>query len=381
MEQIQMFDLIPDGERFKPKKSTDWKWKFSDYPKEKNGLKVFSCFACGGGSTMGYKLAGCEVLGCCEIDEKMNEIYKLNHNPKHNFMMDIRDFNNLEDIPEELFNLDILDGSPPCTTFSTAGEREKNWGKMKKFREGQKEQTLDDLSFVFIETVNKLKPKTVIMENVEGLLLGEAFEYVRKIYTQFDEVGYRVHHWLLKGENMGVPQTRHRVFFVAIRKDLNINPYYLNMTFNYEPIPYKVIKSKDGDEFSDAAKAGKLYNMFMQAKPTDKTLADVDLRNGGKGSYFQMYIIHDEDVMPTIRASRSYSNYRWEDKKKTTMEDVIHGQTFPEDYNFGVKTPDNVAYVCGMSVPPIMIKRIVERLIEEGVYKYKEEQNGKESDT
>ena len=44
-------------------KSDDWKWSFSDYPKEKNGLKVFSCFSCGGGSTMGYKLAGCDVIG------------------------------------------------------------------------------------------------------------------------------------------------------------------------------------------------------------------------------------------------------------------------------------------------------------------------------
>jgi len=47
--------------------SSDWKWTFSDYPKEKNGLKVFSCFACGGGSTMGYKLTGCEVIGDLEI--------------------------------------------------------------------------------------------------------------------------------------------------------------------------------------------------------------------------------------------------------------------------------------------------------------------------
>ena len=41
-------------------KSDDWKWSFSDYPKEKNGLKVFSCFSCGGGSTMGYN-------GICDI--------------------------------------------------------------------------------------------------------------------------------------------------------------------------------------------------------------------------------------------------------------------------------------------------------------------------
>ena len=49
MEEMSIFDLLgEEGEAFKPKKSSDWKWQFSDYPKEKNGLKVFSCFACGG---------------------------------------------------------------------------------------------------------------------------------------------------------------------------------------------------------------------------------------------------------------------------------------------------------------------------------------------
>jgi DNA (cytosine-5)-methyltransferase 1 len=198
MSEFSLFDLLPEEEaaRFQPIKSDDWKWTFNDYPKKKNGLKVFSCFACGGGSTMGYKLAGCEVIGCCEIDPRMNEIYVKNHHPKYNFQMDIRDFNKIpnEEIPEELFNLDVLDGSPPCTTFSTAGEREKSWGKLKKFREGQKEQTLDDLSFVFIETVNKLKPKVVVMENVEGLILGEAFGYVRKftIRWRMQGIGFTI---------------------------------------------------------------------------------------------------------------------------------------------------------------------------------------------
>ena len=188
MEQLDIFDMMGDeGQKFKPIKSTDWKWTFADYPKEKNGLKVFSCFACGGGSTMGYKLAGCDVIGCVEIDSKMNDVYVRNHNPKFNYLMDIRDFNSIpnDKLPIDLFNLDILDGSPPCTTFSMAGEREKSWGKKKKFREGQAEQTLDDLPFVFIETAKKLKPKVVIMENVEGLLRGDAWAYVQKIYGDF----------------------------------------------------------------------------------------------------------------------------------------------------------------------------------------------------
>lgn len=187
---------------------------------------------------MGYKLAGCDVLGCVEIDKKMNDVYVKNHNPKYNFLMDIRKFNEIpnEELPQELFNLDILDGSPPCTTFSMAGEREESWGKKKKFREGQAEQTLDDLSFVFIETVAKLKPKVVIMENVEGILLGNAIEYSREIYRRFNSIGYKVMHKLLKGEQMGVPQTRHRVFFIATTLDFDLDNIDLN--FNYEPITY-----------------------------------------------------------------------------------------------------------------------------------------------
>ncbi len=50
---------------------------------QNNGVKVFSCFFCGGGSTMGYKLAGCQVIGNCEIDERINELYNRNHHPLH----------------------------------------------------------------------------------------------------------------------------------------------------------------------------------------------------------------------------------------------------------------------------------------------------------
>ena len=367
MDNISIFDFLPEEEaaQYRPKKSDDWKWTFADYPKEKNGLKVFSCFACGGGSTMGYKLAGCEVLGCCEIDPKMNEVYRKNHNPKYNFLMDIREFNKLpnDQIPEELFNLDILDGSPPCTTFSMAGEREESWGKKKKFREGQAEQTLDDLSFVFIETVAKLKPKCVIMENVEGLLLGEAWSYVQEIYRQFKAIGYHVKHWLCKGQDMGVPQTRHRVFFIALRND---NPYDLNdldMSFNYEPVTYGQIKSGIGDPIR---KDTQVYRMLCQATHEDLRISDVFVRLGEKEKCFGAKIAWEENVLQTLTAKLDYS--RGEEKTRISKEDIIHAQTFPEDYDFMSESWHYVVYICGMSVPPIMIKRIVQRLVESGVF-------------
>lgn len=362
---MSIFDLLPDEEaaQYRPRKSTDWKWTFADYPKEKNGLKVFSCFACGGGSTMGYKLAGCEVLGCCEIDPKMNEVYIKNHNPRHNFLMDIREFNKLpkEEIPEELFHLDILDGSPPCTTFSMAGEREDSWGKKKKFREGQAKQTLDDLSFVFIETVAKLKPKCVIMENVEGLLLGEAWTYVQEIYKQFKAAGYSVKHWLCKGEHMGVPQKRHRVFFIALRNDVAFDLEGLDMSFNYEPVLFGEVKEGIGYNIK-----GRLHHLLTLALPEEKDMGEVTLRVEGKQSCFNQKIIHDDEVMRTIPAGHNCL-WRFTEKTKISKQDIINCSTFPRDYDFIQNSFANVSYICGMSVPPVMIKRIVQRLIESGV--------------
>ena len=362
METLSIFDLLPeeDAKKYKPIKSTDWKWTMAeDYPKEKNGLKVFSCFACGGGSTMGYKLAGCDVIGCCEIDPKMNEVYIKNHHPKHNFLMDIRDFNKLDNLPDELYNLDILDGSPPCTTFSMAGDRENSWGKKKKFREGQAEQTLDDLSFVFIETVAKLKPKCVIMENVEGLIKGEAWSYVQKIYKQLHDIGYQVKHWLLKGENMGVPQTRHRVFFIAAMNDSAYDLESLDMSFNYEPIIYGEIKS--GEE---RISNGKINSVIKQMQSGEK-FCDTMKRIYGKSSGFSRVVIGCDDIFPTQTAG--HADVWLKNGNRPSFTDVIHAQTFPEDYDFAGQP---IEYVCGMSVPPIMIKRIVTRLIESGVFNH-----------
>ena len=356
--QQSLFDMLgSEFDYYKTQDSNnDWFWHLKDYPKT-NGLKVFSCFACGGGSTMGYKLAGFDVIGCLEIDKRMNNIYIKNHNPKYNFLMDIREFNNLpnEEIPKELFELDILDGSPPCTTFSMAGKREETWGKKKKFREGQKEQTLDDLSFVFIETVNKLRPKMVVMENVEGLTKGNAWSYVQRIYKHFQEIGYQVHHWLLKGEKMGIPQKRHRVFFIATRLE-GVDLSKLDMSFLYKPIEFAKVKTDEGTPILSET----LNELLSQVRYGDRNLENACLRLRGKPSFFNYCLVYDDQVAPTVTAH--CNNIRWDNKSFLSRKDIISISTFPQDYDFMSDSIDAVSYICGMSVPPIMIKRIAERL-------------------
>ena len=173
-----------------------YKWNLADgYPAKgisKHGLKVFGTFICGGGSTMGYKLAGFNHLGGVEIDPPIADVYKTNHKPKHLYNLDIREFNKLIDLPTELFNLDILDGSPPCSTFSMAGSREKAWGKEKVFREGQAKQSLDDLVFVYCDTIIKLQPKVFLLENVKGIIQGNAKVYSKNIVNKMTDAGYKV---------------------------------------------------------------------------------------------------------------------------------------------------------------------------------------------
>lgn len=360
MNQVSLFDLLPEDdpmrEAFAPKKSTDWKWSMKeDYPATKNGLKVFSCFACGGGSTMGYKLAGCEVLGCNEIDPRMNKVYVANHKPKYNYLMDIRDFNKLDDLPEELFHLDILDGSPPCSTFSMAGQREEAWGVEKKFKEGQKLQTLDDLLFVFIDTVAKLKPKVAIMENVEGLLLGNAFEYVKEIYSRFHKIGYKVRHELLKGENMGVPQRRHRVVFIATRLSFDLQD--VDLAFNYEQIPYGAYKTSH-----EKIAKGKMSIAIKEIRKGE-SIAECMFRHYGVKSGLTHQLAYSDKIYPT--QTGNHRDIWTESGNHPSDEDVLHSQTFPEDFDF---CGTSVEYICGMSVPPIMMKRVVERLIESKIF-------------
>ncbi len=240
----------------------NYKWYLKDgYPQGigiKNDLKVFGTFINGGGSTMGYKLSGFTHLGGVEIDPQVADIYKTNHNPKYLYVEDIREFNKREDLPKELYELDILDGSPPCSTFSMAGSRESAWGKEKVFREGQAKQTLDDLVFVYIETINKLKPKVAILENVKGMIAGNAKAYVKEASRRLNEYGYNVQIFLLNAASMGVPQRRERVFFVCSRKELKYPK--LKLDFNERAITFREVIDKSIIEENISEYQKKLWN-------------------------------------------------------------------------------------------------------------------------
>jgi len=336
----------------------EYEWTLKDAVFTKDKGTVFSCFACGGGSTMGYKLAGFDVLGCNEIDPKMMEAYRVNHNPKYSYLEPIQEFKLRDDLPEELYNLDILDGSPPCSSFSMAGNREKDWGKEKKFREGQADQVLDTLFFDFIDLAKKLQPKVVVAENVKGLLMGAAKEYVGRIGEAFDSAGYYVDKWLLDASKMGVPQRRERVFFVAIRKDLGdnmtgwtdmFNPMpRLDLEFNEKAIPFKKVKEKDVErkQLSDSR-----MKHYKNADHTGRAKV-----NGG--NTFGFYYKTMNNLVCATLTSGSYYSIEERPELLTDREYSKIG-SYPMDYNHMKNEPQ---YLIGMSVPPLVTAQIAKRI-------------------
>lgn len=312
-----------------------------------NGLKVFGTFICGGGSTMGYKLAGYEHLGGVEIDKQVADVYRTNHNPKYLYNEDIREFNKREDLPTELYSLDILDGSPPCSTFSMAGSREDGWGKKKQFREGQAVQTLDDLVYVYCDTIIKLQPKTFILENVKGIIAGNAKSYSKKIVEKMTKAGYSVQVFLLNAASMGVPQKRERVFFIGSKKELNFPK--LKLEFNERAVVFGEIK-ETGLKGGINGQRSDMWDKCKQGK-SFATVSD--------GSNFSSMKLSDTEVCSTITANQCEGFFHSTEKRKISENECKLIGTYPMDYNFKELRP---MYLIGMSVPPVMTAQIANQM-------------------
>tara|TARA_R100001510_G_C7653150_1_gene211187 strand:- start:2243 stop:3277 length:1035 start_codon:yes stop_codon:yes gene_type:complete len=335
------------------------KWYLKDLDTVKKlNYNVFSCFHCGGGSSMGYKLAGLNVLGGVEIDSKMMHLYRENFNPKHSYLLAIQEFKKLKNIPKELYNLDILDGSPPCSNFSVSGKREENWGKAKHYAEGDTTQLLENLFFDFIDVAKLLQPKIIVAENVKGLITGNAKGFVKEIIEKFKDINYDVQLFLLNASKMGVPQKRERIFFLAKRKDLKLSN--IKLDFNEKEISAKEA-IKDIPESNKLAKSKTAFNLWAKCRPGE-AFENYHI----KGSCFNQKKINGNKPANTVTARSISDLYHWNKFRNFTKEEFIRFQTFPEDYQFCNKQP---VYVMGMSVPPFMIQRIATEIINQWLSK------------
>lgn len=227
-----------------------------------NGYSVVSTFSGAGGSSLGYKMAGFRVLWANEFIPAAQDTYRANY---PDTILDTRDIRTIQ--PDEILQaigmkageLDLLDGSPPCASFSTAGKREAGWGKVKPYSDTK--QRTDDLFFEYTRLLQGLQPKTFVAENVSGLVKGTAKGYFLEILAALKDCGYVVSAKLLDAQWLGVPQMRQRVIFVGVRNDLvakhGVRPAHPKpLPYRYsvrEALPWIVKQAVANEVYEDAS--------------------------------------------------------------------------------------------------------------------------------
>lgn len=160
---------------------------------------------CGaGGLSLGLRNAGFNVVLGLDSDSHVVDTYRANHD--HALLhADVRDVSGADLLAEAgTSEVDLLAGGPSCQGFSTHGKRLAD----------------DERNFLYIEfmrLVADIRPITVLMENVKGLLIARKGAYREEVVASFRELGYKVVGQVFLAADYGVPQLRERVFFLATR--------------------------------------------------------------------------------------------------------------------------------------------------------------------
>ena len=325
---------------------------------------VISTFAGGGGSSTGYRLAGGKILAINEFVEEARSVYR--HNYPHTPILseDIRelrgtDFLNVAGI--RVGELDVFDGSPPCSSFSMAGIREKGWGKEKAYSDTK--QRTDDLFFEYARILKEIQPRFFVAENVAGLTLGSAAnvlgsaqfglfgEEQETIYHTLTRAGYKVRYKVLNAKHFGVPQSRQRLIIVGVRNDID---HVYRFPTNTQPI-VSLGEAFEGitHDTNDLTECD--ISRFAVGKELKK------LRPGGQSEkYFSLNKLDPNTYAGTLTATAgclsAASIAHWQDRKLSVKE-AIRVQSFPEDYYLGDTYPNKIERL-GRSVPPFLMKKI-----------------------
>jgi DNA (cytosine-5)-methyltransferase 1 len=278
--------------------------------------------------------------------KKVAELNKWNHNYT---LKDIRDCitDNYEFPPA-----DVITGGFPCQDFSHAGKR-------KGF-----DADRGTLYQSYIEVVKRVKPIIFVAENVNGLLT-MAGNPIQKIMDDFAAVGYEVKYQLIKCEDFGIPQTRHRVIIMGIRLDCR----------------YKL--KDDWNIITENKKKCAIKNYFMHLEEPDKStdMAQQAYSKAAKLDKGQGQTeIKIDGFCPTMRAEHhgniefrringGKNNEGHLPERRLSVREAALIQTFPPNCILTEGKPSSMAYKpIGNAVPPLLgyiIARKVQQILQQ----------------
>jgi len=305
---------------------------------------VISTFAGCGGSSLGYKLAGFRELLAVEWDDNAVETFKLNFLDVPVYHGDIARLSGAECMKLagiKAGELDVLDGSPPCQGFSTAGKRKFDDPRNSLFKE-------------FARLVKELQPRIFVMENVTGMVKGCMKQAYLVAIKTLRDCGYRAKGEVLNAMYFNVPQSRQRVIIIGVRNDLGIEPGHPKP--QTRPIAVKKIighlEKAGGPNLTPCSK--KYWPMLKYGESASKYHP--------KGYLFGMIKLNPDKPSPTLLKSCGNPVCHWSQPRFLSKKEICLIASFPENFQSGtlINTRDRI----GNSVPPNLMRAIAEHIKE-----------------
>lgn len=276
-------------------------WACHLAPRADDAPTVVSLFAGGGGSSLGYSMAGYRELAACDLDAHACATLRANFPGVRVVEGDVSHLTTraaLAAAGVAAGELDVLDGSPPCQGFSTAGRRELGDKRSRLFEQ-------------FVRLLAGMRPRALVVENVSGLVKGKMratfVEVLRALERAGD--GYRVRARVLNAAHYGVPQHRERVIFVGVRADLGVEPSHPAPT---TPRPITVREAldlhadpPDVDQVPPLSdRYGRLWPHVRQGDTAREVLGDPDL---GFNNTKKLDPRRPAQTIPKMQSGRGYA--------------------------------------------------------------------------
>ena len=395
--------------------------------KEESSKKLFnviSCFAGGGGSSTGYRLAGANILLINEFVEEAISTYQANFPDTKVLVDDIKKYSSddfLEMAGIEVGELDLLDGSPPCSAFSLAGKRDKGWegyvedtreshidletgevvqtGELKKkdgikkYSEDKVQESIEDLFLEYIRIAKGIQPKVIVAENVKGITFGESKKKLLEFINDFERIGYEVSYQVINAADYGTPQARERTIFICVRKDvaekIGLNFMNINGIFPTKTVTKHVTMRQAFDDIENDPEEVKMlldyvegsfqkkflsfipFNPEKPLKPSDKQFREFN----PKGSCFNMIRPAPDLPSPTLTQQGQKKGlsgvFHYAENRKPTIVEFKRLMGMPEDFILTGEY-DQQAERLGRMVAPKMMKEIASSIYKQVLKPYSE---------
>lgn len=279
---------------------------------------VISTFAGTGGSSLGYKWAGFHELLAIDFDPHAVACFRANFPDVPIWLRDIKTVTSKEILDSckiKQGELDVFDGSPPCQGFSTAGKREVT-------------DPRNDLFVHYVRLVNELQPKIFVMENVSGMVKGKMKGKFLEILSTLKNLNYVVKCKQLNAMYYGVPQSRERVFFIGVRKDLNKTPEF--------------------------------------PKPSTKLITTFDVcpnvKSQSRGQFDKKFVSSKRPAYTVTKTASMIFEYQDGSKLRPRISEMLKITSFPEEWKLPGKFEEQWARL-GNAVMPKQMQAIAETLI------------------